>query len=417
MVCVNRGVNQMNATIKVICYKSKKLSNEEYPLMLRVTKDRKRKYVSLGISVHPKYWDFDKDAPKHNCPGKDLILNIIDKKTIEYRKQLLEFQNIEKVFSAQKLVDSVNKPLQKKSVETVFIELIEQLKKEKRIGSANFYRFALNSLKSFNSGSMDIPFIEIDVTWLKKYETWMKGNGNSTNTLGIRFRALRAVYNLAIQQHIVKKEYYPFDEFKVSKLRESTQKRAISKETIQTIVKFDTSEITEYHTPLIELSKDIFVFSYLGCGINFIDIAYLKRKNIQGNRIVYSRHKTGKNINFPLQPHAVELIKKYSNTQSEYLFPILNEKVHITELQQHYRIQKTIKKINKWLKKIAEKTGVEVNLTTYVARHSYATVLKRSGVHIALISETLGHSDLKTTQIYLDSFENEQIDEAMKNLL
>jgi len=84
----------MSTTIKVICYKSKKLSNDEYPLMLRVTKDRKRKYVSLGISVHPKYWDFDKEKPKPNCPNKDLILNIIDKKTIEYRKQLLEFRKL-----------------------------------------------------------------------------------------------------------------------------------------------------------------------------------------------------------------------------------------------------------------------------------------------------------------------------------
>ena len=407
----------MNDTIKVICYKSKKLSNEEYPLMLRVTKDRKRKYVSLGISVHPKHWDFDRDAPKPNCPNKDLILNIIDRKTMAYRKQLLEFQNIEKDFSAQKLVDSVHKPLQRKSVETVFTELIEQLKKEKRIGNANFYKSALSSLKSFNNGNMDIPFTDIDVTWLKKYEAWMKGKGNLTNTLGVRFRALRAIYNLAIQQHIVRKEYYPFDEFKVSKLKESTKKRALPKETIQKIMDFDTKEIESQYSPLIELSKDVFVFSYLGCGINFIDIAYLKRKNVQSNRIVYSRHKTGKNINFPLHPHATELIEKYSNSQSEYLFPILDEKVHKTELQQHHRILKIIKKVNMWLKKIAEKIGVEANLTTYVARHSYATVLKRSGVNIALISETLGHSDLKTTQIYLDSFENEQIDKAMENLL
>ena len=95
----------MSTTIKVICYKSKKLSNDEHPLMLRVTKDRKRKYVSLGISVHPKHWDFDKEALKPNCPNKDLILNIIDRKTMEYRKQSLEFQNIDKDFSAQKLVD------------------------------------------------------------------------------------------------------------------------------------------------------------------------------------------------------------------------------------------------------------------------------------------------------------------------
>ena len=417
MVCVNQRVNQMSATIKVICYKSKKLSNDEYPLMLRVTKDRKRKYVSLGVSVQLKYWDSDKDAPKPNCPNKDLILNIIDKKTMEYRKQLLEFQNIEKDFSAQKLVDTVNKPLRRKNVETLFLELIQELKNEKRIGSANFYKCSLYSLRTFNNGTMEIPFTDIDVNWLQKYEAWMKGNGNSINSLGVRFRALRAIYNLALKQHVVKKEYYPFEEFKVSKLKETTKKRAISKTAIQKIIDFDVTEITDYHSQLIELSKDVFVFSYFGCGINFMDIAYLKKKNIKDNRISYNRHKTGKAINFPLQRYTIDLIKKYNNPNSEYLFPILDEKVHITEWQQYYRIKKIIRKVNKWLKIIAEKIGIETDLTTYVARHSYATVLKRSGVNIALISETLGHSDLKTTQIYLDSFENEQIDAALENLL
>ena len=407
----------MSTTIKVICYKSKKLSNDEYPLMMRITKDRKRKYVSLGISMNPDHWDFMKGKPKPNCPNKDLILNIIDKKTMEYRKQLLEFQNIEKDFSVQKLVDSVNKPLKRKRVETLFLEVIEQMKQEKRIGNANFYKFALNSMKTFNNGSMDIPFAEIDVIWLKKYESWMKGNGNAINTMGVRFRALRAIYNLAIEQKIIKKEYYPFEDFKVSKLKESTNKRAIPKEDIQKIMNFDVKKITKYHSPLLELSRDVFLFSYLCCGINFIDIAHLKHSNIRNNRIIYSRHKTGKSINFPLQSIAIELIKKYGNQEREYIFPILNEKVHVTELQQHYRIQKIIKKVNKWLKVIAEKAGIESDLTTYVARHSYATVLKRSGVNIALIGETLGHSDLKTIQIYLDSFENSQIDEALENLL
>ena len=143
----------MSTTIKVVCYKSKKFKNEEHPLMLRVTKEMKRKYVSLGISIHPKYWDFDRDAPKPNCPNKDLILNIIDRKTMEYRKQVLEFQNIEKDFSAQKLVESVNRPLVRKSVEAVFLEVIEQMMQEKRIGNAHFYKDALSA---FNPHCKDL---------------------------------------------------------------------------------------------------------------------------------------------------------------------------------------------------------------------------------------------------------------------
>ena len=154
----------------------------------------------------------------------------------------------------------------------------------------------------------------------------------------------------------------------------------------------------------------------MNAGINFVDMAYLKADNNVEGRLVYSRRKTKKLIMIPLQPKAIELIKKYENPNSPYLFPILN-KIHKTEQQKANRIHKVISKINKHLKEIGKELDLPIGLTTYVARHSYATVLKRSGVNVALISETLGHSDLKTTQIYLDSFENSQIDEAMKNLL
>ena len=99
------------------------------------------------------------------------------------------------------------------------------------------------------------------------------------------------------------------------------------------------------------------------------------------------------------------------------IFPILDDNVHKTEIQKYNRKKKVLFKVNYSLKKIATLAGINANFTTYVSRHSYATVLKNSGVNISLISETLGHSDLATTQIYLDSFENEQIGEALKNLL
>lgn len=110
-------------------------------------------------------------------------------------------------------------------------------------------------------------------------------------------------------------------------------------------------------------------------------------------------------------------MKKYIDSNNEYIFPILNHTIHKTNMQQYNRNKKVILKVNRYLKKISQMVGVEVNLTTYVSRHSYVTVLKNSEVNIVLIGGTLGHSDLKTTQIYLDSFENSQINEVMKNLL
>ena len=118
-----------------------------------------------------------------------------------------------------------------------------------------------------------------------------------------------------------------------------------------------------------------------------------------------------------LQPYAKEIIDRYKDSDNDYLFPILDDLAHNTVEQQIRRIKKVTYVANKNLKKIGEAIGLQIPLTTYVSRHSFATILKRSGVNIAIISEALGHSDWKTTQIYLDSFDNSQIDEAMKNLL
>lgn len=168
------------------------------------------------------------------------------------------------------------------------------------------------------------------------------------------------------------------------------------------------------------MSKDLFTFSYLCCGMNMIDIAYLKYSDIINGRICFIRHKTKQPITFQLLPQAMQIIEKYRRDkvqQSDYIFPILDRNFHHTEQQQYDRIRKVIKGMNKSLKKIGTHLDISIPLTTYVARHSFATVLKRSGVNIALISEAMGHTSLSTTQFYLDSFENEQVDAAMKNLL
>lgn len=161
---------------------------------------------------------------------------------------------------------------------------------------------------------------------------------------------------------------------------------------------------------------DLFAFTYYMGGINFVDIAYLTRDNIVDGRLVYTRRKTGKLIKLPLQLQSIELIEKYSKTNSPYLFPILST-FHKTELQRANRVHKVIGKVNQRLKEIGQALEIPIDLTTYVARHSQATIMKKAGVSTSIIRELMGHSSEKVTQIYLDSFSNEQIDDAMKNLL
>ena len=382
--------------------------------MIRICKDRKLKYKSLGISVNPIHWDFDKNRPKPNCPERDYILKIIIDKEAEYQKKILELKAEEKEFTASTLIAPKAK-MKIKSVKEFYLELVKEFEQAGKVGNSRVYHDSLKSLEAYTNGRLDIPFSHIDIDFLKGYEKWLRQKECKETTLSVHFRTLRSVYNKAIDAKHTKKANYPFEEFKVSKFSIKTEKRAISKDNVKLIIELDLSKENEY----VQFARDLFIFSYLCSGINFTDMANLQPSNIVEGRLVYKRQKTGKKINIPLSNEANSVIKKYidSDLSSGYIFPILHQNIHKTEVQRYNRRKKVLLKVNKALKKIAQITGIKANLTTYVSRHSYATVLKNSGVNIALISETLGHSDLKTTQIYLDSFENSQIEEAMGNLL
>ena len=415
---VNQDVNQktrMNASVSVVCYKSKTLSNGESPLMLQVSKRGKRKYQSLGISIKPRYWDFTRNKPKPNCPNKDYIQKIILDKQTELQQRMLELNSEQKEYTTTTLLNDENKKFELKTVSEFYQELIEEYRVNNKCGNRLIYKSSYNSLKVFTNDKLDIPFSAIDITWLNKYERWLRSKGNEETTMSLMFRTLRSTYNKAIKAKCARKSEYPFDEFKINKFDVSTQKRAIAK---TEVLKFTKDVRPIGKRQYIQLSKDIFMFSYLCGGINFTDIANLTKANIiEGKRLHYIRQKTGKLIKIGLSEEAMKIIERYATESKGYLFPILNANLHKTPLQKQNRIHKILGKVNINLKLIAAQLGVEGNLTTYVARHSFASVLKKSGVNIALISEALGHSDIATTQIYLDSFDNEQIDAAMKNLL
>ena len=404
----------MSTSFSVVCYKSKTLKNGENPLMLQVSKNGKRQYKSLGVSIHPKFWDIKKNRIKPNCPNKEIIQKIINDKLAELQNRVLELNAEQKEYTTTTLLNNDNNKFELKTVATFYKELIEEFAADNKCGNRLIYKSSYNSLLKFTKGKLDIPFCEIDIDWLKKYEKWMRSKNNRETTISLQFRTLRSAYNKAIQAKCARKSDYPFDDYKINKFDTSTQKRAIAK---TEVLKF-TQEVPDLgKRQYVQLSKDIFVFSYLCGGINFTDIANLTKANIIEGRLHYVRQKTGKKIKIGIPDEAIKIILKYAPESKGYLFPILDKKIHKTPLQKQNRIHKILAKVNKNLKLLAAQFGVEANVTTYVARHSFASVLKKSGVNIALICEALGHSDLATTQIYLDSFDNEQVDEAMKNLL
>ncbi|BEG99828.1 site-specific integrase [Bacteroides sedimenti] len=401
----------MSVTVNVLCYKSKTLSNGENPLMIRVCKDGTKKYKSLGISINPVYWDFEKSKPKNNCPNKELINKIIANKSKEFSEQIVKLKSEDKDFTSSKLVEDVQGKVKSRTVNSLFLEQIQRLREEGRLGYMLSTQQVYNSLIRFNK-HLNIYFSDIDVIWLKRYETWLRSEQLAENTIGIRFRTLRTIYNLAIEVNIVKAEYYPFKSFKVSKLHQATAKRAINKDEIFKVINYNVASCCFYK----RMAVDLFTFSYLMGGINFVDIAFLTKDNLNDSRLVYVRRKTKKLIKLPLQEKAIHIIQNYHSENRKYLFPILFDS-HKTDMQKRYRVHDVIADINRHLKDIGKELGIPIDLTTYVARHSFATVLKRSGVSTSIISESLGHSSEKVTQIYLDSFDNSQMKDAMRNLL
>jgi hypothetical protein len=217
----------MNATVNVLCYKSKTLSNGENPLMICVSKNGKRTYKSLGISINPIHWDFDKNKPKRNCPDKEQIERLIIEKLKVFNETILDLNATQKEYTSDSLINRVEKPFKLKTVEIIFNEQINILEKAQNFGSLHLYKYTCKSLKTFNS-HLNFYFSDIDTVWLKKFENWLRNKNLSDNSIGIIYRTLRTVYNIAIEEKCVNPQLYPFRSYKVSKLHKETAKRALT---------------------------------------------------------------------------------------------------------------------------------------------------------------------------------------------
>lgn len=406
---------KMSATISIICYRHKTLANGEHPIMLRISKDGKRTMKSLGISVNEKYWDFKRNQPRNNCPNKEMIQQIILEAKTEMHEKVLKKTLDKEEFTSQSILRNDVAEIRPQTVEEFYRSLICDLRSKGRIGNSYAYLNSYNCLKQFNKGKkLSYTFSHINIAFLRDFEEWMISKGNKETTLSFQFRTLRAVFNRAIDAKVVSSDKNPFQSFKIGKFNTKTPKRALSKTELLKIINAPV-----VNNPHREFAKDIFVFSYLCGGISFVDIAHLKRDNIVNQRLVYNRQKTHSNINLKICREAMEIIDKYEDhyKKAGYLFPILHDKKHITPMQINNRVHKICSHVNTELKNLSKELEIKMDVTTYVARHSFATILKKSGVNVGIISEALGHSDIATTTIYLSKFDNEQIDEAMKNLL
>lgn len=400
------------ATISVILYTSKVLKDGSHPIMIRVTENRKSQYISLGFNSLLEHWDLTKQRPNRKHPNKMELDLLIGKRLQDLGRLVMEGEINNERISPETILDEVRGRRKIVSLVEFSLNYCQQLKEEGRLRTAEVYkRSILRMLKVLNR--TDITFQDLNVSMLNKFQSELLKKGGSENGISVYMRAIRTLYYRGISEGVARNLNNPFKIYKISKLDNRTIKRAITKDQMKQIATLELEPGSK-----VEFARDVFMFSYYCRGMNFRDIALLKKQNLQDGRLQYIRSKTGQHFSIKLLDPAVEILdrmKLVPNT-GNYLFPILTD-FHNTPQRVINRLTKIIRQVNEGLKEIAVRLDINIPLTTYVARHTYATVLKRSGVSTSIISEGMGHATEAITQTYLASFGNDVIDEADKFLL
>ncbi|WP_159517811.1 site-specific integrase [Sunxiuqinia indica] len=388
-------------TIASILDQRKEMKGEIFPVKIRVTFNRVRKYYATGKKMSIDDWE---KLPETRSRNKISVRSDIQYSFDKVKDAVIKLER-EDGFS----LTALNSYLGKNSGDTLnqaFQLKIETLLENEQINSSEYYSYTLKSIEEF--AGKNIGFDSVTPDWLRKFEKHLLKEGKSYTTVGMRCRAIRAVMNSAKEAHIVKESQYPFGRGKYEIPTGQGRKLALTLHQIKKLVTYtDGSEAIEH-------ARDMWFFSYLCNGINFADILTLKRSNIKNGEISFIRAKTKttakvkKEIKAIVTPEMEGIMKRWGNkdkSQDSYIFDFLNGDESPARIKA--RTRDVISNCNRRLRKIGKAIGVE-GLSTYSARHSFATVLKRSGSNIAYISESLGHNDLKTTENYLASFEKEE---------
>lgn len=397
----------------------KKEGSNKYPVKLKVTFLRVRDYISLNYDLTEE--EFEK------MRGGNIRIEELKKRSIENLGFLQKARNVAaelesfdfKEFKRRFLETEYEKKQNEKNKQDVynaFAEYAEQKMKDGDIRTGTSYITASNSFKLFKS---KLTFDEVTPEFLEAYEKFILARGKKSTTVGIYVTALRTILNVARENGILENSKYPLGKRKYVIPKSENKKKSLSKDDIRKIYQFETTPFTNP-----DRAKDFWFLSYFCGGINMKDICQLKNKDLNKDRLTFIRAKTKKTnksnqtpIEILLSDMAKRIINKWKTTdirKEAYLFDIL--KSGLEPKRESELIANFIKNVNKHMERIQKAVGIDEKVTTYYARHSFATTLLRDGESVEFISKELGHKDIKTTQIYLGSFEDETKIRANKSL-
>lgn len=390
-------------TIKLI-FRESSVTNGEGTVFLRIIHRRMVRQLHTGCRLMSGEWDEKRCAikPPADNGRADHIASVTTRIKDETDRLNAIINGLERSRKEYTVDDIVERYV---STDTVvgFIsfarKLIHETRSLGRHTTADHYASALSSLMRYR-GDREIPFDCFDHRLVCGYESYLRGLNLIPNTISYYMRNLRSVYNNAVEQELTT-DREPFR--RVFTGVEKTVKRSVSVDMIKSLLHLDLG-----HDPVLGLSRDLFIFSIYTRGMAFIDLAYLKKSNIRNGYLSYRRHKTTRQLNIRLEKQMLEIIDRHCNEGSEYVFPLIKD-----DKEDHRRqYLNAYKTMSRRLRRLGEMIGMAEVLTFHRARHTWASIAKRNNVPVSIIKEGMGHDSEKTAQIYLDSLDSDDVDNA-----
>lgn len=379
-------------------------------LFYRVAVGRKHYYVDSSFRVSASEWDESRQMivlPDNDFSRKNYLSLIIEDIRKCVNKLLINLEGLSSSdaenYLRQFTGDCLEGGKKDRRIFNFFHRKILYLEQLGRFRSSETFQSTLRSFQDFRSG-LDLYFPFLDRDMVECYEAYMKRKGLSRNTTSFYIRILRSLYKDAVEEGLTR-DCFPFRTVYTGIDR--TKKRAV---TIDEIRQIKTLDLTLW--PFLDFSRDMFLFSFFTRGMSFVDMAYLRKKDLKSGYITYRRKKSGQLLVIAWTSQMQEIVNKYSSS-TPYLLPIIS-RLDGTERTQY---KKELIKMNRHLKIIGKLVGLKISLSTYVSRHSWASIAHSKNVPIGIISEGLGHSNEITTQIYLDSIDHSVVDNVNQMII
>ena len=392
-------------------FRASSVSGKQGTLFLQGIHQRWSRQVSTRYKLYPNEWDaagqsvvIRRDTSSERSQYLHAVQETLQRDTSRLQLIILTLDHSRKEYQATDVIKRFLKKEQSNEFAVFAETLIGQKREEGHRSLVTKYQSSLNSLNRFLKGKL-LTFEDMDSSLMLSYENYLKDLGRYPNTTSFYMRNLRAIYNQAVEQGLTPQNH-PFARVYTGIAK--TVKRAVNIEEVQ---KIKAKELPADSSS--EFSRNIFLFSLYTCGMSLTDIAHLKKSDLQGDYLSYCRQKTGQRITIRWEPCMQKLVDKYKNGDSPYLLPLI---AHPSEDEER-QYQNMIHLVNHHLKNLGEELGLSSKLTSYVARHSWASIAKSQDVPVSAISEAMGHTSERTTRIYLKWFDNTLVDSANQKVL